>query len=329
MARQSHRLPENPPKDKSGIPCRLCSNECIIGEGMRGFCGLRKVSKGKMNGMVGEEKAILQAYEDPHITNCCSAWFCPAATGSGYPKYAVTPKAETRYSNLAVFFYGCNFDCLFCQNSSHKFIEGNNIVDLNYLTSKVSDNLRYSCICFFGGSPEPQLPYAIKASKLIVEENPNRIIRICFEWNGCGGQNLVKQAAELSLATGGNIKFDLKAFTPNLSLALSGVPNRKAYENFEIVAREFYTKRANVPVLSATTLLVPGYVDHVEVEGIAKFIGEFNPEIPYSLLVFHPEYQMRDLPITPIEQVRTCYEAAKKHLRNVNIGNIHLLGGRF
>ncbi|MEM2914731.1 MAG: radical SAM protein, partial [Candidatus Bathyarchaeia archaeon] len=218
-----------------------------------------------------------------------------------------------------------NFNCLFCQNASHKLIGEGNIVGLDFLASKVSANSRYSCICYFGGSPEPQLPFAVKASKKIVEENPNRMIRICFEWNGCGNRELVKQAAELSLATGGNIKIDLKAFTPNLSLALSGVPNARAYENFEMIAREFYIKRADVPVLTATTLLVPGYVDSVEVESIAKFIGELNSEIPYSLLVFHPDFLMQDLPITPVGQVKACYESAKKHLKNVNIGNAHLL----
>ncbi len=328
-SRQAYHTPLEPPRDESGIQCKLCSNECIMGEESKGFCGLRKVSKGKLNSLSNTEKAVLHAYKDPHITNCCSAWFCPAATGSGYPKYAYTPNAERGYENLAVFFYGCNFDCLFCQNAGHKYIDMKNIVKLDHFVSKVSSNSRYSCICFFGGSPEPQLPFAIRASREIIEENPKRITRICFEWNGCGNSDLVKQAAELSLASGGNIKFDLKAFTPNLSLALSGVSNERAYENFRIIAREFYVKRPNTPILTATTLLVPGYVDKVEVEDIAKFIAELNPEIPYSLLVFHPDYLMKDLPITPTGQVKACYETAKKYLKNVNIGNVHLLWENF
>ena len=79
-------------------------------------------------------------------------------------------------------------------------------------------------------------------------------------------------------------------------------------------------------VISATTLLVPYYVDKKEVEEIAKFISSINDEIPYSLLVFHPDYRLNDLPVTPRKQVFDCYEAAKKHLKNVNIGNLHLLG---
>ena len=261
------------------------------------------------------------------VKNCCAAWFCPAGTGLGYPKYACKPGAEIGYSNYAVFFYGCNFNCLFCQNSDHKNLGQGRLVGVEDFVGEVLEDKRYTCICYFGGSPEPQLPFAIKASKMVLEgKGSKRIVRICFEWNGCGNPKLVREAAELALESGGNLKFDLKAFNPNLSLALSGVSNRRAYENFEFVAREFYDKRREVPVLTATTLLVPGYVDHVEVEGIAKFISELNPEIPYSLLVFHPDFMMRDLPITPVKQVKLCYEAAKKHLRNVNIGNLHLLG---
>ncbi|MCS7144560.1 MAG: radical SAM protein, partial [Archaeoglobaceae archaeon] len=79
-------------------------------------------------------------------------------------------------------------------------------------------------------------------------------------------------------------------------------------------------------VLSATTLLVPYYVDEKEIEGIASFIASIDEKIPYSLLIFHPDYRLRDLPITPREQVFNCYKTAKKYLKNVNIGNLHLLG---
>jgi len=92
-----------------------------------------------------------------------------------------------------------------------------------------------------------------------------------------------------------------------------------------MVAEEFWDRRVEPPVLTATTLLVPHYVDAEEVERIAKFIADLNPEIPYSLLVFYPQFMMDDLPVTPRRQVEECYQAAKKWLRRVNIGNLHLL----
>lgn len=72
-------------------------------------------------------------------------------------------------------------------------------------------------------------------------------------------------------------------------------------------------------------MLVPGYVDELEVENIAKFISSLSEDIPYSLLVFYPCYEMSDLPVTPLKQVVECYTIAKRYLENVRVGNLHLL----
>jgi pyruvate formate lyase activating enzyme len=71
--------------------------------------------------------------------------------------------------------------------------------------------------------------------------------------------------------------------------------------------------------------VLTAYVDEKEVENIASFIAGINPNIPYSLLVFHPDLYMGDMPITPMEQVQRCYDAARRHLRNLNIDNNQLL----
>jgi pyruvate formate lyase activating enzyme len=72
--------------------------------------------------------------------------------------------------------------------------------------------------------------------------------------------------------------------------------------------------------------MVPGYTNHEEVEQIAKFVSSINPEIPYSLLVFHGDYQMRDLGITPRKQALKSSDVAKKYLKHVHLGNKFLLG---
>ncbi len=266
--------------------CRLCSNEC---SGVA-LCGK-------------PDYGSLSYYEDPLPTNCCNSWFCKGSELLGV--------------NLAVFYYGCNFDCLFCQNWSHKFIERARRVEIEELLRAVGDR-RVRCICHFGGSPEPQLPYALKFSRKAIEQRED--IMVCWEWNGAGNKSLALKAAELSWKSNGTVKFDLKAWDKNLHLLLTGRDNERVRENFERIADHY------CEVLSATTLLVPYYVDEREVEDIAKFISSLNPDIPYSLLIFHPDYRLNDLPITPVSQVKKCYEAAKKHLNKVNIGNLHLLG---
>jgi len=321
-------LPSSPPKSPEGVPCNVCANECIMGKGETSFCGLKRNVDGRLESLSSSKIGILYSYLDSQVTNCCAAWFCPAGTSAGYPISTYRPGPEYGYYNLAIFFYGCSFSCVFCQNASHKNVLGGEAVTVEDLVLKTKRNRLISCWCFFGGSPEPQLPFAIKASEYVLEEVPERILRICFEWNGCGHPKLVHKAAELSVVSGGTIKFDLKCFHPLISYALSGVSNERAYENFKMIARDVYPQRSDLPVLTATTLLVPGYVDAIEVEQIAEFIADLNPEIPYSLLLFHPDFMMNDLPITPLKQAIECYKLAKKHLERVNVGNLHTLGIR-
>jgi pyruvate formate lyase activating enzyme len=71
---------------------------------------------------------------------------------------------------------------------------------------------------------------------------------------------------------------------------------------------------------------VPGYIDEQEIGRIAGFIESLNPEIPYSLLAFHPDYKMTDLPATSRKQAQECMDATRRAgLKRVRVGNIHLL----
>ncbi len=121
------------------------------------------------------------------------------------------------------------------------------------------------------------------------------------------------------------MKFDLKAWDENLSKALCGLSNKAVFENFREIGERFHSKRPELPLLTASTLLVPGYIDSQEVGNIAKFIAEINPGIPYTLLAFYPAYILNDLPKTSREHSQSCYNMANRYLENVRIGNMHLL----
>ncbi len=286
-------------KGKGEFICKLCSNECGFND--CGLCGLRFVRDGKLISLSSSNKAVLYDYEDPLPTNCCNAWFCRGSELIG--------------TNLAVFYYGCNFDCLFCQNWSHKNIEEGRIVSVDEMIKRAMPE-RIKCICHFGGSPEPQLPFAIKFSEEVLKR---REIMICWEWNGAGRTTLALKASKLSYESGGTVKFDLKAWNSYLHMILTGRSNEQTLKNFEKIFDKY------PEVLSATTLLVPYYVDEKEVEGIAKFLASLSDDIPYSLLVFHPDYRLSDMPVTPRSQVERCYRVAKKYLKRVHIGNKFLL----
>jgi pyruvate formate lyase activating enzyme len=124
------------------------------------------------------------------------------------------------------------------------------------------------------------MPHSLEVSRLALEKakDEKRILRICWETNGYMNPEMAERAAERALESGGNIKFDLKAWNEGLNVGLCGVSNKPTLENFARIGR-FYEKRPEVPMLSASTLLVPGYVDAEEVDGIARFISGISPEI--------------------------------------------------
>jgi len=288
------------------------------------YCGLRSREASKPKGATAD-KANVSWYYDALPTNCVADWVCPGGTGAGYPEFAYSDGPEYGYKNLAVFYQACSFDCLFCQNWHYR--------DSALQESKVTatsmaaavDN-RTSCICYFGGDPTPQLPHSLRVARLALQRNRGRILRICWETNGSMHLALLKQAAEISLNSGGCIQFDLKAWDEGLHIALCGISNKRTLENFQLLA-EYARRRPSPPLLVASTLLVPGYIDRQEVSNIARFVSSLDPDIPYSLLAFAPQFMMRDLPTTSRRHAEECLAEAKAQgLRRVRVGNVHLLG---
>ena len=273
------------------------------------------------------EKGVLQWYYDPLPTNCVAWWFCPGCTGAGYPKYAYKRGAEAGYANLAVFYGSCSLDCLFCQNWHYRNLAAKlgPVMSAESLAAKADSHV--SCICYFGGDPSVQMPHALKTSRMALERarDEKRILRICWETNGYWKKEPALKAAELSFNSGGNVKFDLKTWDENLNLALCGVSNAPTLERFRLIGEKYFKERSELPILTASTLLVSGYVDVEEVRKLASFIAEIDPRIPYTLLAFYPQYVMTDLPTTSRNLAHECREAAEKYLKNVRIGNIHLL----
>ncbi len=326
-------LPEKPPKAERPnikLRCNLCTNECRLSDNDVSYCGLRNIQLRK-NGQLpypSKSKGYLHGYIDPNPTNCCNGWFCPAGTSSGYPEFSNYEGPEFGTYSYAAFLYGCTFDCLFCQNSSHKLFSKRHLFDVETLANQIVKNEKITCLCYFGGTPESQLPFSINLAEKILDKiyNRRRVMRICWEWNGSGNRDWIEKCIQIAIKTGGNIKFDLKSFNEKLNLALCGISNRRTLENFKFLAEKYFGTRKGLFEMSGCTLMVPGYTNHEEVEQIAKFVSDINPEIPYSLLIFHGDYQMRDLGITPRKQALKSLDIAKKYLKNVHLGNKFLLG---
>jgi len=314
-ARRLFGLPERPPRTEGGRRCGLCVQGCIIGEGERGYCGLREVSigkpgePGKLRHLAGTpDRGLLHWYRDPLPTNCVADPFC-------------TGHIQRGKHNLAVFYAACTMDCLFCQN--YHFRETDPVRSTCLTAAELANaaNPRTYCVCYFGGDPAGQMAHALAASRFLAK----RGVVVCWETNGTAHPRLMDRALALSLATGGCVKFDLKAYDETLHRALTGASNTTTLSNFARAAARF-DERPDPPPVVASTLLVPGYVDAEEVGRIARFIADLNPAIPYALLGFAPHFLFHDLPRTSVRHAEKAEAAARAAgLHTVHIGNRHLL----
>lgn len=314
-------LPPEPPKDGE-LQCKICVNECKIPRDSSGYCGIIWNKGGRLTTITGTfDEAYLHWYLDPHPTNCVAEPVCPEREHYGF-------------YNLAVFFAGCNLDCLFCQNIHHKYMikEGDLGEEVVLSTERLADiamRRQITCVCYFGGDPTPHSIYALKASRKILERSKSKETkRICWETNGLQNPRIMKEMAELALKSGGIIKIDWKAYTPSVYQALTGINGEEAVkrikENVKLVLK--MERNGKPPLLIVSTLVVPHYVDEHEIFNIANYIAKLNPETPYVLLAFAPQHLMYDVPTTSRRQMEKVYKAVQDAgLKNIYIGNPWLL----
>jgi len=313
LIRQAHAtvraefdLPPGPPRTTGGVECPLCANACRLGEGETGLCGLRTVGDGRLVHLAGTPSgALVSWYDDPLPTNCVADWVCAGSRQRGKV-------------NLAVFYEACTFSCLSCQNWHFRLKRPPGQVSAAELAAQA--HARTFCVCYFGGDPTAQMPHALAASRLLSEQG----VTVCWETNGSMHPRFLDQAVDLSLQTGGCLKFDIKALDETLHLALTGVSNQRTLENFRRAARR--NGQREPPLVIASTLLVPGYVEAGEVGRIARFIAAIDPDIPYALLGFHPHFFIPDLPRTSVRHAEEAEAAARAAgLTRVRVGNRQLL----
>jgi pyruvate formate lyase activating enzyme len=266
---------------------------------------VRQNLEGRISGP-DKEWAYVDWYHDPLPTNCVADWVCRGSNDLGY-------------TNLAVFYEACTFNCLFCQN--WHFRERKNRATAEDLVRAADATT--GCVCFFGGDPTPFALHSLEVAGQLQQRK--RKLRICWETNGSIAPEYMKEWAECALTSDGCIKIDFKTFSENLGIALCGTSNKNTKKNIKLVAR-YMKKREKSPVLTVSTLLIPGYIDEAELNAMAEFISSVNKDIPWSFLGFYPHFRFEDMPCTSREQADMALRIAEDHgIRNTHLGNIHLL----
>ena len=270
--------------------CPVCPHHCRLKEGAVGLCRARRCENGKV---VPVNYGMVTALALDPIEKKPLHFFHPGSR------------------ILSVGSFGCNLHCPFCQN--HDIAEG---------TAKSTGAVRMS--------PEEILEAAVN-----LRSRGN--IGVAFTYNeALVGYEFVRDTARLVheagmynvLVTNGMaempillellpyidaMNIDLKAFRPELYKWLGG--------DLQTVMR-FISRAAEDAHVELTTLIIPGKNDDPrDMEQEALWISEIDPQIPLHITRYFPRHRMTEPP-TDIRKMRELMSVAKKHLKNVCLGNV-------
>ena len=280
------QLPENK------VKCNLCGRRCTIPEGAVGFCLVRKNEKGKLYSLV--------------YGKACSACVDP-----------ITKKPLSHFHPgslvMSVATVGCNFRCRFCDNwviSQEKEIKGRDFPPEKVVEATKENGCQG--ISYTYTEPTIFFEYAYDTATLAHEQG----VFNTFVTNGYMTPEAVQtmapflDAATVDFKGGGDPEFYKK---------FSAVPSvEPIYESLRKM------KKHDIHV-EVTNLVIPKIGDSMDrIRELAAWIGgNLGKDTPLHLLRFHPNYQVTDIPSTPLKTLEKAWEASSEAgLNYVYLGNV-------
>jgi len=280
-------------KDGQKVQCYLCRHGCVIESGRRGICAVRENREGTLYSLVYGE--IISTAVDPIEKK---------------PLFHVHPGSRS----FSIATVGCNFRCLFCQNSEisqlpreqgrifGKSTQPGDIVDMARRTGCKSIAYTYT-------EPTISFEFNLETANLANAKG----IRNVFVTNGYMSREAIQMISPYLDAA----NVDLKAFTDEFYTKQCGARLQGVLDSLRLM------KEMGIWI-EVTTLMIPGLNDSPrEAERIARFIFELGPEVPWHISRFHPMYRLMDRPPTPLHTIKRAREIGLKiGLRYVYTGNI-------
>ncbi len=273
------------------IRCHSCAIRCSIPEGKSGYCRVRFVKDGELYVPWGYV-AGLQV--DPIEKK---------------PFYHVFPGTDA----LSFGMLGCDLHCSFCQN----------FVTSQALRDPVAGVLPLEA------SPEELIQIALDSGSRTVVSTYNEPL-ITSEWS----HDIFELAKREGLYTGyvsnGNVteqvldylrpvldfyKVDLKAFRDE-SYKKLGTRLERVLAGIQLLKEKKFW-------VEIVTLIIPGFNDSEdELRDMARFLVDVDPNIPWHVTAFHPDYKMTDRSWTPVETLlKACQIGKEEGLRYIYAGN--------
>ena len=273
------------------IMCMLCKHHCKIKEGKTGVCGVNKNVDNKLETLVYGYPASLGI--DPIEKK---------------PIYHMLPGSKA----LSFGTVGCNFRCPFCQNwqlSQEHNIDMSRYVSPNMMVEMA---VEYGCesIAYTYNEPTIFYPYA----KDIAVVAKQRGVKNIYVSNGYESEEMIDDMVGVIDAVNIDLKsFDEKYYKKILKGGLQ-----------EILDGLRHFKKNGIWV-EVTTLIVPDDNDSdEELTKIAEFIAnELDPQTPWHISAFHPDYKVLDKQRTPETTLDRAMKIGRKAgLKYIYKGNV-------
>ena len=276
------------------ITCQVCMHRCTLSPGQTGLCGARKNENGKI--VCANYGRITSLALDP-IEKKPLKHFRPGSL------------------ILSVGSYGCNLRCPFCQNHEismagegdvhSPYVPPQRLADLA-LEWKERDGAGNIGIAYTYNEPLVGWEYVRDTARLVKESGMANVLVT----NGTAAPEIVEELLPLIDA----MNIDLKGFRADYYRKLGG--------DLDTV-KTFIARAVTACHVELTTLIVPGENDSLEeMAAQARWIADLNPEIPFHITRFFPQYHMLDRKPTEIQSLRQLAETAGQYLTNVSLGNV-------
>jgi pyruvate formate lyase activating enzyme len=273
-------------REDGRVQCLLCPHRCLIAPGKHGICRVRSNRDGDL--------------ELPYYGRLSAVAVDPIEKK---PLYHFYPGSEI----LSVGFVGCSLRCPFCQNHH---IAHDTLAPTEYVSPEALVELalkRHSfAISYTYSEPIVHLEYVLDTAGLARRRGLKNVLV-------SNGYICPQPASELiGLMDAANI--DLKTFDPEFY-------SRELGGGLEEV-KGFLSAAAGRLALEVTTLVIPTKNDSdEEIDALAGFLASLDPELPYHLSAYYPQYRY-NLPPTPHALLDRLAAVARRHLRYVYLGNI-------
>ena len=276
----------------SKIRCHLCPRLCIVRDTERGHCGVRENRAGVFYTLVHSRMAA--ANVDP-IEKKPLFHYLPGTTA------------------FSLGTAGCNVHCTFCQNwqisqslpeqAPAQFAPPERVVALAR---------KYDCptIAFTYSEPVIFAEYLMDAADAAHQAD----LRTIVVSNGYIEDEPLRQAYGKMDA----VKIDLKAFTDSFY-------RHVVKGHLKPVLETLVTLRNLGKWLEIVYLVLPTLNDSdAEFRGLAQWVkANLGADVPLHFTQFHPEYQLKNLAVTPVrtlERAKAIADAEGLHF--VYIGNV-------